>query len=175
MQTLWQSKDGFVVVVDAVELPSDDAAPEERGDLNTLFCAGAWIVVWRAVVRDRWRFTRNRRYAKPGFQALRRIMQRNRLAGGNEVFVGATDAHGHILDEFYESLSPIELGQALYEAWGVLALQAMPEKLKFLGLDPDDYDAARVPAWMRPGVLRHRQLRTFLRETEEEFGIQLAG
>jgi hypothetical protein len=173
MITLWQSEDGYVRAVDGVEFP-DDAAPETRGDLDTLFRAEAWIVVWRGPDL-RWRFTRNRRYAKPGFQALRRIMQRNRLAGGNEVFVGATDAHGHILDEFYESLSPIELGQALYEAWGVLALQAMPEKLKFLGLDPDDYDAARVPAWMRPGVLRHRQLRTFLRETEEEFGIQLAG
>ena len=174
MQTQWQSKDGFVVVVDEVEFPDDDAAPEARGDLDALFRAGAWIVVWRATGRDRWHITRNRRYAKTGLQALSRVMQRNDFAGANEIFVGATDAHGHILDEC-ATLSPVELGQSLCDAWEILAQMALTEKIVFLGLNPDDYDARRVPAWMRPGVPRHRQLRAVLREMNEEFSVHLAG
>jgi hypothetical protein len=173
MRAQWLSDGGFVVVVDEVEFPEADAAPEARGDLDALFRNGAWIVVWRASGRDRWHITRNRRYAKPGLQALRRIMQRNGLAGGNEIFVGATDAHGHILAE--ATLSPVDLGKSLNEAWEIMAQMALTEKIVFLGMDPDDYDATRVPAWMRPGVGRHRQLRALLREMNEEFSVHLAG
>jgi hypothetical protein len=132
MITLWQSEDGYVRAVDGVEFP-DDAAPEERGDLDTLFRAEAWIVVWRGPDL-RWRFTRNRRYAKPGLQALRRIMQRADMPGAQDIWIASTDAHGHILEE--STLAPTALAQSLYAAWQKLAVAALPAKIAFLQLNP---------------------------------------
>ena len=171
MITLWQSEDGYVRAVDGVEFP-DEEAPETRGDLDTLFRAEAWIVVWRGPDL-RWRFTRNRRYAKPGLQALRRIMQRADMPGAQDIWIASTDAHGHILEE--STLAPTALAQSLYAAWQKLAVAALPAKIAFLQLNPDDYEASHVPAWMRPGIPLHRERRAFLREAYEDFGVQLAG
>ena len=102
--------DGFVVVVDAVELPSDDAAPEERGDLNTLFCAGAWIVVWRAVGRPLALHAQSplRQAGLPGAAPHHAAQPPRRRERGVRWRDRRPRPH---FDEFYRSLSPVSSGR----------------------------------------------------------------
>jgi hypothetical protein len=166
MQQLWQSADGYVRVVDGVAFPGDDAPEGTASDLDTLFRGGAWIVVWRQLGESRWRFTRNRRYAKPGLQVLRRAMQQEDIDPDcNLAWIAAADTHGHLYPEYPD---PVQWGQSLYAAWEVLAAAALPNKIAHLGVNADEPDVERVPAWMRPGLARYVSRRREWREILDE-------
>jgi hypothetical protein len=145
-----------------VFFPDADDLPGETNDLKRLWDDGAWIVVWRS--DGRWHFTRNRRYAKPGLQMLRRIMRREGINDANLVWTASDDAHGHLND----GADPVDWGQALYAAWEIMAADALPAKVAFLQLDVDEPAVDRVPAWMRPGLLHYASTRRAMRELLEE-------
>lgn len=180
MNILWQSPDGYVLVADDVQFPDSDEAGASRaatqGDLADLFNAGAWIVVWRPVdyaeqPHKPWRFTRNRRFAKPGLGALRQAMDRNGMEpNGDAIWIAPSDAHGHLWDDDPTDsyLSAIGVGQSLYEAWGYVAADALPKKIAYLGLNVDEPAADQVPAWMRPGLSEYANRRRAIRDVLEE-------
>lgn len=183
MNILWQSPDGYVVVADDVQFPDPNEAGESQaatqGDLAELFQAGAWIVVWRPVdyaeqSHKPWRFTRNRRFAKPGLGALRQAMDRNGFEpNGDALWIAPSDAHGHLWDDTHGGSweSAIGVGQSFYAAWGCVAAGALPNKIRHLGLSVDEPAADQVPAWMRPGLpeyaKRRREVRELLSELQE--------
>lgn len=169
MNILWKSTDGYVQVVDDVWFPGDEEeSADDRSDLDVLFAAGAWIVVWRGAEKGRWHFTRNRRYSKPGLNALRRVMREQDISYHERAWVAINDAHGHLYNEYSSDEFAIEWGQALHEAWEWLACVELPAKIRFLQLDPNEPAAEKVPAWLRPGLRRYAELRAKERALIEE-------
>lgn len=143
---LWQSEDGYVRAYDDVYMP-EETTPDDKGDLNDIFLDGAWIVIWRST--GRWHITRNRRFAKPGLNMLRRNMQQNEYSYP-EFWIAPNDAHGHICSE--ESSDPdnaMLLAQALYAAWEKLAANELPAKMQFLQAAGR---SSEIKGWLRPGM-----------------------
>jgi len=141
-EILWKSAEGYVVVADQVQRPG------EGSDLASIFDAGAWIVVWRSVDRLDWHVTRSRRYAKPSLSGLR---AQDRAAWSDWV-INEDGTAGWSKAELEDSVDPIALAAALYDAWQSTAAHALPAKMAYLAqrLPPE----MTPPAWMRPGVDR---------------------
>jgi len=175
MEILWKSDDGYVVVVDGVAFPDEDAQPSEISDLHELAQAGAWIVVWRSEGKD-WRFWRNRRYGKPSLQALRHQAREHGLGIGqwDNVYINPSDCAGRIYPEYFEASYVCGAGTvedfaaALYAAWGYEAARHIQAKAEFLKLDINEPPAERLNAWLRPGLRRYAEHRRELRELLEE-------
>lgn len=157
---LWQSADGYVVVVEVARAEVDGPSP---GELTALFDAGAWIVVWQEALLPGWNITRSRRYAKPALGDLR--VHAPILQGGFYILPNGGAARQQ---REAGNVDGAELGQALYDAWQRVAAAALPAKLAYLGVNPDDYPVAAAPAWMRPGIPRHRADRVTIREALAE-------
>ena len=167
MDILWRSEDGYIVVADNLTFPTEDDAPDTHSDLETLFRGHAWIVVWRAVERredDRWYITRSRQMPKPSLNAMRAMLRQHVDSSIAEAMrVSPEDRCGSVRTD-----DPIGVAQALYCAWGYVALEKLPAHLEQRRLNPDDYDSMAVAPWLRPGIPLHIKRRREFRELKEE-------
>jgi hypothetical protein len=172
MERLWKSEDGYVVVADDLTFP-DENDLDTRSDLETLFRAHAWIVVWRATERredDRWYVTRSRQMPKPSLNALRAMLRLHVDDGIADAFrIAPEDRCGSIATD-----DPIAVAQALYRAWGYVALEVLPREVEQRSLNPDDYDPMAVRPWLRPGIPLHQERRRDFRELKEELLAEAA-
>lgn len=170
------------MVADDVRFPNE--AGEGVDELEALFRARAWIVIWRAApdhdsfVPDaaRWHITRNRHFVKPSLLEIKRLA---RSEYGDEcdmwdrVYVYGAGGAGHERRESEVEIDPVALAESTYRRWSELAAAVLSTRLAWLAerhphLTADDYHPLDVPAWMRPGIPLQREQRRALRELAEE-------
>lgn len=174
MKVLWKSPDNYIVVADGLAFPDEDDR-ETYSDLEALFRGHAWIVVWRAAEDqrreqdERWHMTRSRQMPKPSLNALRHAL-RAHVTNGNTIAdqlrIAPEDRCGFVFTE-----DVVIVAQALYSAWGYTALEKLPAYVEQRKLNPDDYNAADVSPWLRPGIPLHRERRREFRELMEEIAV----